>query len=63
MLDTDFGEFSFHALGRIRASRRAEALIPSPSSLRAVELLALSSIFKTPYGPFDRLWTFHPKAI
>src|SRR5215217_1024725 len=44
MLDTDFGEFSFHALGRIRASRRAEALIPSPSSLRAVELLALCSI-------------------
>ena len=24
-------------------------MIPSPSSLRAVELLALSSIFKTPY--------------
>ena len=43
--------------------KRAEALIPSPSSLPPVELLALSSIFKTPYGPFDRLWTFHPKAI
>ena len=36
--------------------RRAEVLIPSPSSLHTVELLAFSSIFKTLPLAFPGNW-------